>query len=168
MKLNKKGFTLIELIAMLVVLGVLMAVTVPNITGILNKSKENILKEDINKMVDNAKVIISTNKDIGNPREDRCVIFHLNYLDTGDDFKTGPHNGTYEKDDSYIIIKRKNNKYIYYVTLLEKKDNKYYGVVNLEYEKIQNNFKKSIKSYSTKQTDKFYIKCEDENIDWES
>ena len=42
MKLKNRGFTLVELLAMLVVLGILMAVTIPNITGILNQSKENM------------------------------------------------------------------------------------------------------------------------------
>ena len=32
--MNNKGFTLIELIAMLTVLGILIAITVPNMTGI--------------------------------------------------------------------------------------------------------------------------------------
>ena len=41
MNLNKKGFTLIELIASMVILAMLMVVTVPNVIGILAQQKKN-------------------------------------------------------------------------------------------------------------------------------
>ena len=84
MKLKNRGFTLVELLAMLVVLGILMAVTIPNITGILNQSKENIIKEDVNKMVDFTKVKIES-KNIKKPSKGKCLIFTLDYLDDNDE-----------------------------------------------------------------------------------
>ena len=52
---NNKGFTLVEVLAMLVVLGIIIGVTVPNITGILNSQKTNLIAEDGIKMIENAK-----------------------------------------------------------------------------------------------------------------
>ena len=52
---NNKGFTLVEVLAMLVVLGIIIGVTVPNITGILNNQKTNLIAEDGIKMIENAK-----------------------------------------------------------------------------------------------------------------
>ena len=46
MKLNKRGFTLIELIASMVILAMLMVITVPNVIGILAQQKKNAYKED--------------------------------------------------------------------------------------------------------------------------
>ena len=37
--MNRKGFTMIELLAALVILGLLMAVAAPNIMGVLNKNR---------------------------------------------------------------------------------------------------------------------------------
>lgn len=143
MKLNEKGFTLIELIAMLVVLGILMAVTVPNISGILSQSKNNILKEDISKMVDNTKVKISS-KNLKKPSNGNCLIFTLDYLDDNDDYKKGPNDGEYDKINSFIIVKRENNKFKYYVKILEKVKNKNYGINLIDYEKIEKDLKKYI------------------------
>jgi len=38
---NQKGLTLIELLAVIVVLGIIAAIAVPSITGVINKSKIN-------------------------------------------------------------------------------------------------------------------------------
>ena len=46
-KASEKGFTLIELIVVLVILGLLAAVVVPNITKHLTKSKEQIARIQI-------------------------------------------------------------------------------------------------------------------------
>ena len=41
----KKGFTLVELIAVIAILGIVLTITVPNVMGILNKSQKNISEE---------------------------------------------------------------------------------------------------------------------------
>ncbi len=131
--MNRKGFTLVELLAMLVVLGILMAVTIPNITGILNQSKTNIIKDDVAKMVDTAKMKIASDEDIKNPKTGKCIAFTLNALDKNDDFKSGANGGKYDKFNSYVIVKRENNEYKYYVTLIEEVDGNYYGVDNVDF-----------------------------------
>ena len=52
--MNNKGFTLVELLAMLVVLAILMGIAIPNITGILANNKVNVMKADASKMTDGA------------------------------------------------------------------------------------------------------------------
>ena len=40
---NKKGFTLVELLAVIVILAVILAVAVPVVLGVINKSREDAL-----------------------------------------------------------------------------------------------------------------------------
>lgn len=40
MKLNNKGFTLVEILAVVVILGILMAFMYPNVTKLINENKE--------------------------------------------------------------------------------------------------------------------------------
>lgn len=139
MKLNNKAFTLIELLAMLVVLGILMAITVPNITGILNQHKTNVIIEDVNKMVETAKVKIASNSNIKNPDIGKCLVFSLNYLDDNQDIETGPNGGAYNKNDSFVIVTREGSSYKYYVRLVEENDDEYYGVNFTEYSSFEKN-----------------------------
>lgn len=45
MKLNNKGFTLVEILAVVVILGVLMAFMYPNVNKLINKNKEENLEK---------------------------------------------------------------------------------------------------------------------------
>lgn len=46
--MNKKGFTLVELLGVLVFMGILMLVVFPNATGLLRQAKENRQKSFLN------------------------------------------------------------------------------------------------------------------------
>ena len=44
MKLNKKGFTLVELLAVITILGILMSVAIGAVSWILESAKDNFYK----------------------------------------------------------------------------------------------------------------------------
>ena len=135
--MNKKGFTMVELIAMLVVIGVLMAITIPNISGILKNNRESIGVEDINKMVGNAKQKLETGK-AKYPKENECVVMTLKYVDNNSDFKTGVNSGVYDREESVIVVTKKKlaassdtSEYKYYIRLVEVKDTNQTYIVSL-------------------------------------
>ena len=150
MKLNNKGFTLVELLVMLVVLGILMAITVPNITGILNQTKNNVLIEDVTKMVETAKTKIATKSNISNPQKDKCLVFTLEYLNDSDEFKKGPNDGKYDFYDSFVIVKRVDNKFEYYVRLVEHAKEGDYGVEKAEYKAFKKKYSDFVGPVTTK------------------
>lgn len=61
--MKKRGFTLIELMAVITVLGVIAAITIPKITDTLEKSKEKAYKNQINSLVSIAKRWGASNPD---------------------------------------------------------------------------------------------------------
>lgn len=150
---NNKGFTLVELLAMLVVLGILMGVTIPNITGILTQSKQNALIEDANKMVDSAKIKVATRKTglnkIPKLENNECAVFTLDYLNDNEDIGKGPNDGVYLDHDSYVVLKKDVNKNKYYVRLVEEKDDKYSGIEEVDYEILEKEGRKQIKKITT-------------------
>lgn len=151
---NNKGFTLVELLAMLVVLGILMGVTIPNITGILTQSKQNALIEDATKMVESAKIKYATRKN-GLDKIPRltatkpCAVFTLDYLNDNEDIGKGPNDGTYLEYDSYVVLKKEGNKNKYYVRLVEKKDDKYSGIDEADYELLEKEGRTQIKKIAS-------------------
>ena len=62
----------------MIVLGIIMGVTIPNITGIVNSSKYNGIKTDATKMIDKAKLKVIKEKKIQKPQEKQCIILTLN------------------------------------------------------------------------------------------
>ena len=132
--MNRKGFTLVELLAMLVVLGILMGIAIPNISGILTNNKLNVMKADANKMVDTASMKFSKLGRSQRPKDNECLIYALNYLNDSGDINTGPNGGEYLQFDSFIVISRvshaavEGDSFSYYIRLIERKNSKYLGM----------------------------------------
>lgn len=61
-KLDNKGFTLVEVIAVVVILSVLSLLIVPSISGLLNRSKENSYNDLINSIKLSCEQYINDNR----------------------------------------------------------------------------------------------------------
>ena len=161
--MSQKGFTLVELIAMLVVMGVLMAITIPNISGIIKNNRESIGIEDVNKMVGNAQQKMESKKAKYPKNVNDCVVFSLKYLDTNDDFKQGVNGGEYDKEESIIVVAKKRitditNEYKYYIRLVELKNNKFYVINFVDYDDFAANPEKyTSKVMNMQESDKLKV-----------
>ena len=134
--MKKNGFTLVELLAMLVVLGIVIAIAIPNISGMLQNQKLGIIKGDAMSMVEAAKAKAGKERFMLKPKNDECVLFSLNYLDENDNIVNGPNGGKYDKFDSIVLYTRKGSKYVYYVRLVEVYKGKRIGIHLLESSEI--------------------------------
>ena len=59
MNLDKKGFTLVEVLAVIVILAILMVIMVPSVNHLINMNKENSLKSLKNGFLNSAKTYVS-------------------------------------------------------------------------------------------------------------
>ena len=60
----KKGFTLVELLAVIIILGLLTIIAIPSIIGILNNEKENISDSMKNIIINAASLYIEDNSGV--------------------------------------------------------------------------------------------------------
>jgi type IV pilus assembly protein PilA len=58
---NEKGLTLIELLAVIVILGIVAAIAVPSVTSIIQKSKVDAVKADAIQVLNAAKTYVASN-----------------------------------------------------------------------------------------------------------
>jgi prepilin-type N-terminal cleavage/methylation domain-containing protein len=143
--MKKNGFTFVELLAMLAVLGILMLIAIPNISGMLKNQRLNIIKSDATNMIETAKVKARKERLIEKPKNRECYAFALNYLNDHDNIVKGPNGGLYDQFDSIVIYTREGARYKYYVRLVEKYKNKVIGINFLEEGSIKGLKTKDIK-----------------------
>lgn len=139
---KNSGFTMIELLAAIVVLGVLMTVAVPTVMNVLTDSRNRTYVDDAIRMSSNFETEVRKDNMMALPAIGSCVMMNLTYLDNNT-FKNAPYDGEYDRVYSFVVAKRENlNDYKYYprlVELLPKGNSGYRGVdlteVNRLYEK---------------------------------
>ena len=129
--MNKKGFTLTELIAVIVILGVLMTVAIPNVLSIIERNKALSMIEDAKKFITEVEYKVRSDTSIILPTADRgATVIKLSYL-TNTDLDQSPYGINYNKNNSFVVIARDCNASThictdtYYVTLsaIETKSN---------------------------------------------
>ncbi len=119
---KESGFTLVEILATITILGVIAVVAVPNILGVVKRNKDKTYIEDAKKLVSLVEYQFrsGTNKTV--PQ-----IVCIKDLET-DEFETAPNGGSYDENNSCVKITISNNEYKYMVTIKEKYESRTRGI----------------------------------------
>lgn len=110
---NKKGFTLVELLAVIVILGVLLMIAVPAVQNVIKKTKNNATQKQAELFIDAAKKMAI----IDEPTNDK-VIYKLSDLDSSVD--TNRFTGM-------VVASKENGSYKYYIYLNDSVNKKTIG-----------------------------------------
>lgn len=117
-KINEEGFTLVELLATITILGIIMLIAVPNVLGTVERNKKNTYMEDSKKLVSLAEYKMRSNTRLIKPTTGCGIIYTLGELDNGD-LSNPPEGGVYDTEQSYVVITFSGGKYVYRVQLKE-------------------------------------------------
>ncbi len=119
MKKNNKGFTLVELLAALVILGVLAALALPTVVNLLGNSRDKLYITDAKKLISQAEYKFRVaSSEIEKPEDGECLVLSMVYLDNSD-FDNPPNNGEYVREASYVVVKNNGGNFEFSVELVE-------------------------------------------------
>ncbi len=128
--MNKKGFTMVELLAALVILGLLSTLAVTTITRTIEKGRKKTYIADASNMIAQAEYLVKSKPaEIGRPPKGGCIVIFLSYFNS-DDFESAPHGGKYDGDKSFVVYKRNDDSSYEFSGMLieEMKKGGYMGV----------------------------------------
>jgi len=104
---NEKGFTLIELIAVVVILAVIMLIAVPNVVTTINKNKKETFIEDAKKFKAAVEAKITTDTSIEYPNTESVLVFKLKQVGKNE-LDESPYGTKYAEDASWVAVAKES------------------------------------------------------------
>lgn len=98
---NNKGFTLVETIAVIIILGVVLSIAVPSITNVVKSTNKNRMISDAETFISEVKEYVESDT-IGNTSRKYTLESIKSKL------SKSPYGGNYNMKSSFVII---NNSY---------------------------------------------------------
>ena len=124
---DNKGFTLVELLATVVVIGVLILISVPNMVGVINKNKDSNYIDDARRMQSLAEYRFRSEDKEKLSAPTFCITYTLKELNKNQEFDKTPDDKKYDFDKSFVVVKKVSNEYKYYVFLMTSDEKQMYA-----------------------------------------
>lgn len=119
---NNKGFTLIELIIVIVIIGMILVFAIPNVVRTTQKIKKEQMIEDGKNAIEKTRNYVMI-KNIY-PQSGCSDKYSLKTIDENNTIKESPYKSKYETDTSYVKICLNDHIYEYSVYLVDIEGNK--------------------------------------------
>ena len=112
--MNKKGFTLVELIAVIAIIAIIATLAIPNMISMLNRSKNEKFITDAKQIIAKAKYYYKNHRTEISDGEEVTLSTLINVQ--GLKLESSPYGENYDADASKVIIDTDDLKFSIYLT----------------------------------------------------
>ena len=113
MKMNNKGFTLLELLAVLAIIAIIGGIAIPNVISLMDNNKKDHMINDAQRLISLAKNSVAADREFRSSNENSKK-YRMADLDTKNSINPDPDGGNYNRADSYVKY-TKNSGYCVYL-----------------------------------------------------
>ena len=119
--MNKKGFTLVELLAVIALIGILSLMAVPNVISSINNSRKNAFLLDAKRMISKAEYLVSLEDITGrNQIKTDGKIYRFSDLNKNGEFQNDADGGEFASN-SFVKVYKSEDEYKYCICVLGSK-----------------------------------------------
>jgi len=102
---NEKGFTLVELLAVIVILGIIAAIAVPSIAGIIDNSKKDAHRATAMQMIEGARLALASGMEPNGNQYTLDELVDKGFIESVPVDPEGASSGDkYHDTDSYVTV----------------------------------------------------------------
>ena len=112
--MNNRAYTLVELLAIVAILGIISLVSAPNILVMVDNNKKDEMLQDAVYLISKAKTKVAGDRDFRNSSETTAKYF-LKDLATTDEIDKDPDGGSYDRNNSYVLYSKSTGDYCVYL-----------------------------------------------------
>ena len=115
--MNKKGFTLVELLAVIVLVALMAGLAIPNIMSSINNSHKNTFLYDAKRMASKAEYLISSSKSDRNLAYSSGKVYTFADLNEKAEFDKDADNGAYA-NSTFVYVSASGDELKYCVCVI--------------------------------------------------
>ena len=122
--MNKKGFTLVELLGVIVILGIVLSIAIPATTGYIDKSKREAFSTVLHEYVDAVRKSIVSEEYSAPSDKGKVTIISLDLIPLDKGKQESSYQSEWIKSKSYIVVVNSggDGEYDYYAAAQDKED----------------------------------------------
>lgn len=119
LKVSKNGFTLVELLAVIVVLGIITALAVPKFSEYIDNSRKDTMLSTAQEFISATKTLLSSDDSL--PAIKEAVFIPISSIDLSRGGLSPYTNKSFNDSNykSYVLVYNDENNYIYFVSLID-------------------------------------------------